>query len=487
MTSDHGDSTRPSGGGSAIKRPSAIIDVKATALEDEATGKAEAAGRVEETAAQAASDAPSSEPELAGSLQDDAERGNRGSAPGLLVTHGAAGVAGGVLVLLAVFVLAPLLGQTGGEEALQDLERRLRAIETSPASRAAVPADLAQKMTAAEQRLARLEEAVRKEPSASEAQARLASQMKVLEERVGKLAPLEAARVAKLEDRLQQLSAAGIPAAAGREQIDREIAELKDRAARLGQRADALKADGERLASLLKAVQEDLTTLKADVAREFKSVVRTQDVNRSLAPVSGKLSALEQEIESLAKSELDRQANAERIVLALELGNLKRVLERGVPYSAELAEVSKVAGGKLNLAILERYKSQGVPPVTELAREFRGLAHAVIEADAEQPDASILDRLLAGAKSIVRIRKVSHPAGDTSVEAVVARMEAAVRDGNLALVIEAAKGLSPKAREPVRAWLEKVEARVAVDRAINDIDAQLKASLGGGTRAQQKG
>jgi len=484
MTSDYGDPTRPRGGDPAIKRPSAIIDVKATALEDEATGKTEAGPTAEETAAPSAPDAASAESELAGALEEDAERGGRAPAPGL-ITHGVAGVAGGLLVLLAVLVVAPLVGQTGGEETLQDLERRVRAIETSPASRAAIPADFAQKMTAADQRLARLEEALRKEPPAGEAQARLTSQMKLLEDRVAKLAPLDAARIAKLEDRVQQLSAAGVPA--GREQIDREIAELKDWAARLDQRADALRAVGERLQSSLKAVQEDLATLKADVARELKSVVRAQDVSRSLAPVSGKLTALEQELESLAKSELDRQANAERIVLALELGNLKRVLERGVPYSGELAEVSKVAGGKLNLAILERYRSQGVPPVTELAREFRDLAHAVIEADAEQADASILDRLLAGAKSIVRIRKVSHPAGDTSVEAVVARMETAIRDGNLALVLEAAKGLSAKAREPARAWLEKVEARAAVDRAINDIDAQLKASLGGGMRTQQKG
>jgi hypothetical protein len=308
--------------------------------------------------------------------------------------------------------------------------------------------------------------------------------VKGLEDRLTKLGPGDGARLARLEERIQQLAAGGPKDAAA---IDREIADVKGATERLAQRVEALKASGDRLEPALRALQEETAALKADVARELKSVARAQDVSRSLAPVSGKLSALEQGLESLAKSELDRKANAERIVLALELGNLKRVVERGVPYAVELAEVSKVAGGKLNLAVLERYKSQGVPPVTELAREFRGLTHAVIEADAEQPDASILDRLLAGAKSIVRVRKVSHPAGDGSVEAVVARMETAIRDGNLALAIESAKALSPKAKEPVRAWLDKVEARAAVDRAIADIDAELKASLGAGAQADRKG
>jgi hypothetical protein len=66
-------------------------------------------------------------------------------------------------------------------------------------------------------------------------------------------------------------------------------------------------------------------------------------------------------------------------------------------------------------------------------------------------------------------------------------MEAAVRDGNLALAIESAKALSPKAKEPARAWLDKVGARAAVDRAIADIDAELKASLGAAAQADRKG
>jgi chromosome segregation ATPase len=410
-----------------------------------------------------------------------------------LLTHLAAGLAGGFVVFATATTFAPQTGP-GDESAkrvAQDVDRRLKAIETSAAARTSGPSpEFTQKLAAAEQRLARLEDIGRSVARVGEAQAKLANEAKALEDRLGKLGSIEIAqaRLAKIEEGLQALSASDRSLqGGGAERINREIADAKAATARLAQRVDALKASGDRLEPALRTLQEETAGLKGDLASELKSVARTHDVSRSLATVTGRLAALEQGFDGLEKSEHDRNANAERIVLALELGNLKRVVERGVPYAKELAEVSKVSGGKLNLSVLERYKAQGVPAVTELAREFRGFTHGIIDADSEQPDASILDRLLASAKSIVRVRRVSHTDGDNSVEAVVARMEASVNDGNLTLVIEEAKHLSPKAKTPARSWLEKVEARAAVERAIGDIDAELKASLGAGTQADRKG
>ena len=49
---------------------------------------------------------------------------------------------------------------------------------------------------------------------------------------------------------------------------------------------------------------------------------------------------------------------------------------------AELAEVKRVASTKLDLAALDRYKDNGVATLSELQREFRSLAHSIIEAEA---------------------------------------------------------------------------------------------------------
>jgi hypothetical protein len=198
-----------------------------------------------------------------------------------------------------------------------------------------------------------------------------------------------------------------------------------------------------------------------------------------VSPVSSRLAALEQNLAGVVKNDEDRRVNAERIVLSLELANLKRVIESGQSYASELDAVRKVAGGRVDLGVLERFKEEGVPTDADLSREFRPVMNAVIDADTEPVDGSVVDRLIAGAKSVVRVRRVSHEPDDKSAEAVVARMDAALKEGQLGGVIELARTVPQRASAPLQDWLAKVEARYAVSRAIDTINDELKASLGG--------
>jgi hypothetical protein len=192
-------------------------------------------------------------------------------------------------------------------------------------------------------------------------------------------------------------------------------------------------------------------------------------------------------VQGVVRSEGDRRANVERIVTALELGNLKRTVDRGVPFAKELAEVRKVASAGVKLEALERHKDRGVPTVAELEREFRSVAFSIIDAEKQPADAHWTDRLIASAKSVVRVRKVDQGADDKSVEAVVARMETSLKGGRLGEVMAEAGKLPEQARAPAKAWLEKVEARSSVDQAITAIEQDLKASLGAQSQAGKKG
>ena len=182
----------------------------------------------------------------------------------------------------------------------------------------------------------------------------------------------------------------------------------------------------------------------------------------------------------MLKAEADRQRNAERIVLSLELGNLKRAMDRGGSYAAELAEVRKVAGNRIDLATLQRYQDDGVPTLAELARQFRPLTSAIIDADAEQQDASVVDRLLSGAKTIVRVRKLTPDAG----RRLRSRRRSRAWRSRSVTAASATCWRPPRrcrprpSRRPTRTWLDKVEARQAVETAMAAIDRQLKSSLG---------
>lgn len=165
------------------------------------------------------------------------------------------------------------------------------------------------------------------------------------------------------------------------------------------------------------------------------------------------------------------------MLLTLEIANLKRAMDRGDRYAPELDGVRKVAGSTLNLAPLQRYALEGVPTVPALTREFRRVANAAVDAEAEPADASIWERMLAGARSIVRVRKTGHLSDDMSAEAVVGRMEAALKEGRLGEVVAQGAKLPAKAAPAAEDWLKKVQARHAVDQAIGEIEGALKATL----------
>lgn len=468
-----------------------------------------------------------------------------------IVTHLTAGIAGGFLALLLADAVGPQfgLGSRVPQQVVSDLQQRLTAAEQAIRQRSAIetvsPQEFQQKLAEVESRLAHLDEVDRKVGELSDNQAKIAAETTNLADRVNQSAPAEVTeRIAKLEQVLSTLTAAAgsdepgripqlaaisgkladleatIPnqltelrksvseeiatrlsetaeaseaARAATLRMDRELAAAKADLARLSQRAEALKATDDRLEQLLRAVQEEAGSLRSTVeglqgelATQLKTVARAQDVTAAVAPVEGRVAALEQNVQAVVRSEEDRRANAERIVLALELGNLKRALDRGGSYAAELGELRRISAGKIDLAVLERYKDEGVPTLAALQKEFRPVANAVIDAASVPADASPLDRLLIGAKAIVRVRRVEHSPDDTSVEAIVGRMEQALAEGKFTDVLDQARLLPPKSLEPAEAWLAKVEARAAVDRALASVEDQLKASLSGQAAVEKR-
>jgi len=164
----------------------------------------------------------------------------------------------------------------------------------------------------------------------------------------------------------------------------------------------------------------------------------------------------------------------------LELSNLKRAIERGDSFVTELAAAKKVAGDRLNLTLFDRYAAEGLPPLSELTTSFRKVANGMLDAEAEPADAPLLQRLLSGARSIVRVRKSGQAADDGSLEATIARMETALKENRLADLLAQSKKLPPKAALIAEDWLRRVEMRYQVEKALADTEAALKSSLAAG-------
>lgn len=453
--------------GEGTRRPYATIDLKATEI-----------GGGESHASASPPPGSESRSDFAKRLRVVRRMGAAALGSNTFLSHVAAGVAGAVLTLAvgAMFGLFSGAAPRSGQAVPEELSRRLAAVEQRVSKPGAMPGDLAGQLAKSEARLKSLEERAAAIPALTEGQAKLAALAKALENRSG--SPELVSRLAKLETSLAALAAAGKGGSgADADALNSKLAEIEKLAADTGQ---AAKAASQRLDRDLASLRTEaarlaggLDTLRGEVEARFKDTAKAAEI----APVLNKLAAFERELQGFVRGEGERSANATRVLLTLEMASLKRAMERGDRYTAELEAVKKAAGGTLKLAALERHKLEGVRTLPELSKEFRSVANAAIDAEAEQADASVLDRLISGAKGIVRVRKAGHAADDTSVEAVTGRMEAALKEGRLDEVLAQAKTLPPKAAQAAEGWLRKVEARHAVDRAMADIEASLKASL----------
>ena len=134
----------------------------------------------------------------------------------------------------------------------------------------------------------------------------------------------------------------------GATRADRDLAVVKTETSRLGQRLDALKGD---------------------IDERIKGTAKSAD----LASVTAKLAAFEQDLQGFLKGEGERTSNAARVLLTLEIANLKRAMDRGDRYAAELDAVRKAGGATLNLAPLERYSLRRRAGA---ARARQGFPHA---------------------------------------------------------------------------------------------------------------
>ena len=387
--------------------------------------------------------------------------------------------------------LESVTAQVGAlESSLSKLQERAAAQDQKDAAAVAGGSNVAERLAAVEDRLGTI-------AAAADAPAGDTGTIPQLAAITGRLTDLEqalASQAAALRQDVQnefgrqltQSVEAAEAAKAGTTRIDKVVAGLQAETARLTHGSETADAERERIAENARRQREEnarlrseLEQLKNDIELRLSKVSYPEDVVSALSPVSDKIAALEDKVSGVVKSEQNREENSRLIVLSLELANLKRALDSGEAFQQQLSQVEKVGGKSSDLEILKPFETKGVPTLSQLQNSFRDVAHAIIDSQASPTEGSVLAQLLAGAKSVVRVRRTDYSADDNSIEAVVARMEQDLNEGNLGGVLTVAGTLPQNATEPASDWLGKARARHSVDQALARIEGQLKDSLGG--------
>lgn len=365
-----------------------------------------------------------------------------------------------------------------------ELRNQIQALKSTESSDADAAA-LTERLEKLEQQIGVVSAAAQSDPNAGPIPqiAALSEKLSELEIALARQASIVQAPAGLSDGAEQRIAGAVASASTARSEAQRlagDFAAVKSTSNRLDQRVSALQASSDKLTESLRILNETTLKMSSEISTlrsELTAVARPADINAAVTPYKDRIAQLEKNLKALEQAEVERAAQARSVVLSLELAELERALNSGEPFVTELSKVKASAGSEVELSALESYAARGVPTLATLQANFRPLIHPMMQASPAGSNESLLSQLVDQAKSVVRVRKVTHDKDDNSVEAVIARLESDLKQGNLQGVLSHAGALPAENKAPAKAWLAQVAARASVDQSLQRLQSELKASL----------
>ncbi|MGZ9720912.1 COG4223 family protein [Rhizobium miluonense] len=270
------------------------------------------------------------------------------------------------------------------------------------------------------------------------------------------------AEIDGLKHSIANLAAA--PAAKPDEALVARVSALETRAAGAssagGSSGAANPASDQKIASLSGEVEQ----LKADLSKA------TQSQATSDAEVSKRLDN--------AEKKLSGPSQESAVARAIAAAALKAAIDRGGPFRPELDTFANVASDDPAVADLKNFAQTGVPSRADLIRQVTDVATAIVAtAQNDNPNQSWSDRLMSSAKSLVQVRPVGNFPGD-SVDAIAARFEDKVKNGDLPGAVNEWNSLPDAAKSASAAFKQSLEARIRVEDLVSDALSKAIANTG---------
>jgi hypothetical protein len=284
-------------------------------------------------------------------------------------------------------------------------------------------------------------------------------------------------RVAKIEAAVAALRpSATDPALANRlSRIEGEVKAMAETLGIVGRRSDEIatvardaRAQGAANAAAIAELERKLARLGTVERSEFDAVATR------IAMLERGQKAIETE---LAKRPPD--GSTDRLGrLAVAAAALQGAIERGGPFSSELATAKALGGEPRTIVLLEPFAAAGMPTAATLGRELSEIVPALYKAAGASPrEGGFLDRLQASAENLVRIRPITEIPGNDPA-AVILRIEVKAARGDIAGALAELTQLPAPVRAPAEAWIKKAEARMAAVEASRQLAFNALAALG---------
>lgn len=396
---------------------------------------------------------------------------------GALFTHAVAGLAGGLAVLAALIWGYLPVGAPQQDPGIETIETRIAALESAP-----------------------------KTPDNADALAALQSRLATLESTSGEAAtpavdPAEvktlAAQVAEMQQSLKSMAEAAKDggSVADAAAISRQVAEAEQRldsqikskvqtevqSALAG--ATASGADGKTVEDL----KSEVSALDAKLKALTTATMSADDgpkLKPEISALQRRLNEIETTLPSLERAVDEENAQTRKANLTIAYSGLRDAVNSGRPFAPELAAMTALSTDTNDLEDLAEYEHTGIPTVPMLAASFAALREQALAA---QPEAEqdLFGRLLGGAQSLVKVRRIGEQTDGTGPDAILARADAKLQAGNLQetlMEVEKLKGPEAKTFGP---WIDDALARLDADAALQRMQEALLVSLAEGDGAPQ--
>jgi hypothetical protein len=200
----------------------------------------------------------------------------------------------------------------------------------------------------------------------------------------------------------------------------------------------------------------------------------------TITPSSPEVARLAERVDALE----GRQSRAaEAAAAALAAAALMEAAQTSRPFADELAALEAAAPGVGDIGALRPYAARGVPSLGALAASFPDYAaHAAAASHSPGEASGLFARIGQALSRVVTLRRVGELSGD-GPDAVLARAERQVGDGDLIAALATLDRLPPAARVALGPWRAQAEARAVVDRRVADLRGHALRSLTGLARS----
>jgi len=271
-----------------------------------------------------------------------------------------------------------------------------------------------------------------------------------------------ASTISSLDQRLTSIEAANAQTIADRALLDdlaRQVGVIDAFGTSLSDRLLNTEASvaslGEGLSSNDDAAKRQLLDMIVGRVERLESAPSESDETRSVAALQTPLDSIDPVATDVAT--LPTKPDTPQADTASESENADAIV-------IEIPEIDSE-----RISALTALAEKGVPSLAEITTEFPAIADAILAAQqTPASDSGFFDRVLSYGNSLVKIRPAGPASGDDPA-AIVARMQVAIDNDDLAGALAEWDALPPAEQRVSRQWAEAAADRVEIDRLFHEM------------------